>query len=190
MQLMALLVTDAELWSLTLEDAKRALAWRESGIVELPSVSSIVAALETIRIQLEGDRGGSRFPGIWNLAIPLVEDSVSGWGTGYFDHLLAEIATIESELEALPIGRAATVWLGSEGFPEIYGRESPCYEAKYGQEERGRNLRTWFADPVNAIKAVCLHGKGTGNAVALVREGGVPVLYLWNFGTPADKPMR
>jgi hypothetical protein len=183
MQLLALLVTDAELAWLSLEDAKRAVAWRESGIVLLPSVSDLASALETIRIQLEHDKSGSRFPLIWHLARALIYDDVYRWPLDFLDQVLAEVDTIERELESLSIGHAAVVAFGREGFPDVYSREATCFEEKYGHEERGRNLRTWFARPLDSIKAVCLHGKATGNAVALVRKG-ILVRFLW--GAPVD----
>lgn len=183
MQLLALLVTDAELAYLSLEDARRALAWRETGIVLLPSASELASALETIGIQLEQGKTGSRFPLIWDLARALIFDDVYKWPLDFLDQVLGEVDTIERELEALSIGHAAIVAFGREGFPDVYGREATCFEEKYGHEERGRNLRTWFAQPLDAIKAVCLHGKATGNAVALVRKG-LPVRFIW--GAPVD----
>ncbi len=181
-------MTDEELTRGSPGDAARALAIGTTRVVELPCASGLAEALETIRIQLEADRGGSRFPGIWNLAIPLVKGDVSGWHLCYLDHVLSEIATIEKELERLPIGRAATVWLGAEGFAEIYGRESPGNEKRYADDERGRNLRTWFAHTIDPIKALCLSAKAAGKAVALVRRG-VPVIELWSLGNPdPDRP--
>ncbi len=154
----------------------------------MPSASRLAEVLETVRIQLEGDRGGSRFPGLWDLAIPLVNGRVSGWPLDHLDQVLSEISTIEAELERLPIRRAATVCLGAEGFAEIYGRESPGIENRVTSGEPSRNLRTWFADTLDPIRALCLTARAAGRAVAFVRRG-VPVIELWNLRDPdPDRP--
>lgn len=187
-QLVALFATDEDLRTWSPGDAARALATEGTRSRSLHDASTLAAFLETVRIQLEGDRGGSRFPALWNLAIPLVDGFVSGWHRHFLDHVLSELAAIESELERLPVERAATVCLGAEGFAEIYGRESPGCEKRYAGQRRGRNLRAWFADTIDEIKSLCVDAKGARRALAFVRRG-VPVVELWNLGNPdPDRP--
>ena len=88
-----------------------------------------------------------------------------------------EVRTIETELEGLPIGLAATVMLGDEGFPEIYSRVSPALE-RIGQAQFP-HLRAVLSPTLSAVRAVALRAKERECAVALVRVGP-RLTYLWN----------
>jgi hypothetical protein len=181
MQLHALLVAPAELETLSREEGLRRLGQCDADLrAEFPPTDLLAATLETVRIQLEADAAGSRFPLFWSLAVALAADVVDGWDVPELDALTQELRSIETELEHLPVGLAATVILGDEGFPEIYFRVSPHLE-RAGIYQPA-SLGAMMGPVLSAVRAVAIKAMVRGLAVALVRDG-VRVDYLW--GVPS-----
>ncbi len=107
----------------------------------------------------------------------LAGEAVRGWVGHELDQVVQELEVISIELERLPLGRGATVWLGDEGFPEIYSRVTPTLERM--NPYHPPNLRTRFETALRSLRTVCVAARETGSAIALVRDG-VPLMYLWS----------
>jgi hypothetical protein len=182
MHLRALFVAAGELETLSVEEVRRRVDEDAASWVDLPGPDDVAAALETIKIQLEGGAPQSRFPAIWNLGIALIDDEIQGWPAWGTGEVVREIDTILGDFECLPVGLATTVVLGDEGFPDIYFRESPnladlgIYNPPTLLSRFGRTLR--------GVRSACVRAQKAGQDVILVRDGG-PLLYMWGSRPPA-----
>jgi hypothetical protein len=182
MQLYALLVTDGQLGRWSRGDALRTVEESDVPGVEL-SASGQASLLQTVAIQLEADRRGSRFPLLW-IATALVEDVVIGWRSVELAGLVGEIDVVERELAALPISRAANVWLGDEGYPEVYIREVGAVALeRCGSEAGERDLASWFEQELAAVREVCEGASAAGSAIVLLRPDDQGVQFLWGAPT-------
>jgi hypothetical protein len=179
MQLHAVFVAPAELDTWSAEDALRRLGESEPHLkATFPPTDSLAEMLETVRIQLEADAAGSRFPLLWTIGLALTDRGVYSWDPAGLDGLIEELRAIETELERLPIGLAATVVLGDEGFPDVYFRVSPHLERADLHEPP--NLGALMSPVLLAVRAVAMDALARQCAVALVRIGR-PVEELWRW---------
>lgn len=86
------------------------------------SANELAPLLATVGRQLESAKGGTRFPTLWEALRPLTRDDADPVSPSA---LLAELETLEQELDAVPAGAVPIFEFGDEGYPEIYARESP-----------------------------------------------------------------
>lgn len=164
-----------ESWSY--EDALHHLDTAEADLrMELPDTDRLAGALETVRIQLEGDRAGSRFPLVWTIGLALTRDGVEGWYADELDALTTELRTISVELERLPVVMAATVMIGDDGFPGVYARVSEHYAPM--SPDPYKNLGALMEPVFGAIREMAVRALIRGHSIALVREG-FAIEYLW-----------
>lgn len=142
----------------------------------LPQTDHLAAALETVRIRLEGDAAGSRFPLIWTIGLALTTDDTNGWYADELDALTQELRTIADELEHLPVVLAATVIIDEEGVPGLYSRVS---EHLAGMSPNPYpHLGTMMNPVFGAIREMAVPALVRGHSIALVCVGRA-VEYLW-----------
>lgn len=126
------------------------------------SADDLIPLLITVRARLEGERAGSRFPAFREALRPLHAEDACPVSPA---ELLAEIAVIQEELGAVP-GRAVPMFLfGDEGYPEVYGFESPRATG---------TARDRFQHVLGALKSFL--AERTGAEIAPVRQGP---MVLW-----------
>jgi hypothetical protein len=181
MDLRALFVVSGEFGSISMAEARQRVAEGAVALVDLPWPDQLAATLETIKIQLEGDHPGARFPALWSLGVALVDDGPHGWTSSDAGDVVSEIDTVLGELEALPIGLGASVMLGDDGVPEFYSRVTPQPEGWVTYDPP--NLRTRFGPTLEVVRAVCGKAVTLGLDVLLVRSGD-PIRFLWKYAPP------
>ena len=177
MQLYALLGTPEGFENWSLEEGLLHLAESEADLrVELPGTDRLAGTLETVRIQLEGNAGGSRFPLIWDMGLALTRDAVQGWYVDELDALSLELQTIQGELDRLPIVMASQILMGEDGFPGFYSRVSehlaPMSPNPYA------HLGALMSPVLGAVQDLAARALVQNRRVALVRMGRA-VKWLW-----------
>ena len=80
MQLYAVFVAGEELDTWSPEDGLRRLGESEAHLTAaFPPTDYLAGMLETVRIQLEGDTAGSRFPLLWGIGLALTDNRIYFW---------------------------------------------------------------------------------------------------------------
>jgi hypothetical protein len=130
----------------------------------------IASLLETIRLQLEGERAGARYPLVKRIADAFAFPMVLGWELPELASLLGELQAIREGLERLPLEKQATVMFADDGGVAVYAPESPrlgeILRATHG-DRAPKNVWEFNREIVERIVAVSRRGIELGNAVMI-----------------------
>ena len=177
LQLYALLGAPEGFENWSFEEGLRQLAHSAPDLkVALPGTDRLASLLETVRIQLEGDAGGSRFPLIWDMGLALVKDAVQGWYVDELDALTLELRTIQIELDRLPIVSSSHITMGEDGFPGFYARVSDHLASMSPQPYA--HLGAMMNPVLAAVREMAVRALLRDRRIALIRVGG-RVKGLW-----------